>query len=873
MPSRDDPAVKLLVNRILKENFQKPGKVMIEDEGVLKLKDKSGIKEDDIKKPIEERDIVWLSEISKDSIPIAGGKGANLAEMYNSKFPVPPAFVITAYAYKNFIETTGLKSRIAAELAKIDMENTTQLEMKAKEIQMMVTKEDMPKELALEIIESYETLNIDPAMLDRASKDALAIMKTAKEPIFVAVRSSATTEDLETASFAGQQETFLNIKGSAQLLDAVKKCWASLFTARAIYYRVKKGFPHEKSFLAVVVQKMVNSDKSGVIFSINPISQNPDEIIIESVFGLGEGIVSGSIAPDRHVVNKKTMKITETSIGYKTIQFTKSSAGNTIKTELPPDKVREQALEQYEIIRLASFAKELEDHYKKPQDTEWAIEYGKIYIVQTRPVTTLNKPVKSVSVEGTPILDGLSASPGIASGPVKIINSLEELSKIMKGDILVTKMTNPDMVVTMQRAAAIVTDEGGQTCHAAIVSREIGLPAIVGTRKATKILKEGQIITVNAFDGKIYDGKVDVKKEKSPEEMVREGINEELIKNIPVEMLEEEQKTEEVLEEADKEEEKQIIKERTPIKVYMNLGEPQKIYDYKDLPFDGIGLMRLEFVIASQIKKHPLFLIELGLDDKYIEGIDKAVSTVAKVIYPKPIIVRFSDFKTNEYRDLEGGTKYEEEEHNPMIGFRGVSRYISEEFEQAFRLECRAIKKSREQNDNVYAMLPFVRTTDEVKKCLEIMKSEGLQRTKSFKIYLMAEVPSMALIPEEFAKLDIDGASIGSNDLTQLVLGVDRDSALLGRLGYFNEKNPAVLVAINNIIKGFHHHGKTVGICGQAPSVYSEVVEFLVKEGIDSISVNPDAVEKVRHHVNLLEEKDVPIKIEDVNFDEEMNID
>ena len=609
MPSREDPAVKTLVNRILKENFQKPGKVMIQDEGVFKLKDSPG-KSDEAKKPIEERNIVWLSELSKESIPIAGGKGANLAEMYNSKFPVPPAFIITAYAFKTFIENTGLKDKLRNELKKIDMENTMQLEMKAKEIQMMVTKEDMPKDLALEIIESYETLNIDPGMLEKAGRDALSIIKTAKEPIFVAVRSSATTEDLETASFAGQQETYLNIKGSAQLLDAIKKCWASLFTARAIYYRDKKGFPHEKSFIAVVVQKMVNSDKSGVTFSINPVTNDTNEIVIESVFGLGEGIVSGSIAPDRYVIDKKTLQVKEKTVSYKTIQFTKSSAGNTIKTELPPDRAKEQVLEQYEIIRLASFAKELEEHYKKAQDIEWAIEYGKIYIVQTRPVTTLNREIKTVSVEGIPILDGLSASPGIASGPVKIIHSLDELPKIMKGDILVTKMTNPDMVVTMQKAAAIVTDEGGQTCHAAIVSREIGLPAIVGTRKATKVFHEGQIITVDAYNGKIYEGRVNVKKEKSPEEMAREGMEEELEKEIPAEIKEEEEKTEGVLEEAEKEDEKEAIKKRTPIKIYMNLGEPHKIYDYKDLPFDGIGLMRLEFVIASQIKKHPLFLID-----------------------------------------------------------------------------------------------------------------------------------------------------------------------------------------------------------------------------------------------------------------------
>jgi pyruvate,water dikinase len=866
MGKRDDPAVKNLVNKILRENFQKPGKVLAQDERYFKLKEDS--QKEEAKKPLEQRNIVWLNELSKKDIPIAGGKGANLAEMFNSKFPVPPAFIITAYAFKNFIEIAGLKGRVLAEIKKIDIDNTAQLETKAKDIQAMIIRAEMPKELAEEIIESYETLNIDKDMLENAGKDALSILKNAKEPVFVAVRSSATTEDLATASFAGQQETFLNIKGSAQLIEAVKKCWASLFTARAIYYREKKGFAHEKSLIAVVIQKMINSDKSGVSFSLNPVTNNHDEIIIESVFGLGEGIVSGAIAPDRYVIDKKTMKVTEVYVSHKMSYFTKSSSGDTIKTNLPADKMDEQVLEHYEIIKLASFARELEEHYDKPQDIEWAIEYGKIYIVQTRPVTTLNMEIKTVSVEGTVLVDGLPASPGIASGPVKIIHSLDELSKIMDGDILVTKMTNPDMVVTMQKAAAIVTDEGGQTAHAAIVSRELGLPAIVGTRNATKVLKEGQIVTVDAFNGKIYEGKVEVKKEKTPEEIARQGVEEEMELTIPAEQKDEEKKEEEIVEGVEEEEGKEIIKAKTPIKIYMNLGEPHKIYDYKDLGFDGIGLMRMEFVIASQIKKHPMFLIELGLDDRYIEGIEKAVSTVAKAIYPKPVIVRFSDFKSNEYKDLEGGAKYEEEEHNPMIGFRGVSRYISKEFEQAFRLECRAIKKSREQNDNVYVMLPFVRTTDEVRKCIAIMENEGLKRSKSFKTYLMAEVPSMAFIPEEFAKLDIDGASIGSNDLTQLVLGVDRDSALLGRLGYFNEKNPAVLKAIHNIIEGFHKHGKTVSICGQAPSVYSEFVDFLVKEQIDSISVNPDAVEKVRHQVSLLEEKDSKIKTKEVNLEE-----
>ena len=792
------------------------------------------------------KDIVLLEEINKSSIPIAGGKGANLAEMSNIGLPVPPAFVITASAYKNFIYTTGLQEKIMSILKRISMENTTQLDEKASEIQLMIVQQKMPVKLEEQIIEAYNNLNVNQALLKTASAQVLSIIKTAREPIYVAVRSSATTEDLKTASFAGQQETFLNIKGSANLIEAVKKCWASLFTARAIYYRERNSFKHDESFIAVVIQKMVNSDKSGVTFSINPVTNNNDEIIIEAVYGLGEGIVSGTIAPDRYVVDKKTNKILDKKISFKPIYFTKSGSGNTVKSDLPADKVHEQVLENYEIEKLANYARDLENHYKHAQDIEWAIEYGRIYIVQTRPVTTTEKNTENIEVKGNIILDGLSASPGLASGIVRIINSMEDLSKIQRGDVLVTKMTNPDMVVTMQKAVAIITDEGGVTCHAAIVSREVGLPAIVGTRKATKVLHDGQIITIDATNGKIYEGDVKTGEiEPEPAEIAEELV-------VPNEETEEEREIEEAGDEAIGEVSSEEKHSKEKPKIYMNLGEPEKIKQYKNLPFDGIGLMRLEFVIASQIGKHPLYLIEEGIEDFYVDGIFSGVSKVAKAIYPKPIIVRFSDFKTNEYRDLEGGDQYEGQENNPMIGFRGVSRYVQEEFEPAFRLECKAIKKALSQNDNIHVMLPFVRTTKEVTKCLEIMKQEGLSRNQNFKIFLMAEVPSIALIPEEFAKLPIDGASIGSNDLTQLVLGVDRDSALLGRMGYFNERNEAVLQAIYNIIQGFHKHNKAVSICGQAPSVYPEFVEFLVNQNIDSMSVNPDSVIKVREQVEKL---------------------
>lgn len=858
---RDDANVKLIINRILNEHFnEKKGKTIeIDDKVKVETKEEKQPEEKVYdSKDIAKRNIVWLNEIGKADIPIAGGKGANLGEMYNAGMPVPPAFIVTAYAFKTFIDGTGIKDKIISDIKKVNMENTAQLEQKASEIQLLITRQKMPVDLEEEIIEAYNNMNVDPALLKAASADVLNIIKTSREPIFVAVRSSATTEDLKTASFAGQQETFLNIKGSAQLIDAVKRCWASLFTARAIYYRQRNGFDHDKSLIAVVVQKMVNSDKSGVTFSINPVTNNKSEIVMEAVFGLGEGIVSGTIAPDRYVIDKFTNKILEKTVVSKPIAFMKSSSGSTVKSPLPPEKMNEQVLENYEIIKMANYARDLEDHYEHPQDIEWAIEYGKIYIVQTRPITTTEKAVKVIEVSGNILVDGLAASPGLATGKVRIIHSVAELSNLQAGEILVTKMTNPDMVVGMQRAAAIVTDEGGQTCHAAIVSREIGLPAIVGTRKATKVLQDGQLITVDAFNGKIYDGKVEgISKDVSeaaaleiPEEAAEiENIELPAVSDNSADGLLEQVHSEET---SQNNQEPEINYEPIRTKVFMNLGEPNKIYEYKSLPFEGIGLMRLEFMIASQIRRHPLFLIELGQEDRYVDALVKGISTVAKEIYPKPLIVRFSDFKTNEYKDLEGGNKYEDEENNPMIGFRGVSRYISQEFEPAFRLECQAIKKVREKDDNVQIMLPFVRTVEEVKKCLEILKSEGLSRGPSLHIYLMAEVPSMALIPEEFAQLDIDGASIGSNDLTQLVLGVDRDSALLGRMGYFNERNSAVLKAIRNIIQGFHKYGKKVSICGQAPSVYPEIVEFLIKEKIDSMSVNPDAVVQVKEHVERL---------------------
>jgi len=790
--------------------------------------------------------VAWFKELSKKDIGLAGGKGANLGEMYNARFPIPPGFVVTSQAYKYFLDVTGIGKEIFDKLAKLDVEDTAELEKTAKEIQELILDQDVPEEIALEIKRAYENLNVDYSLLKaNISKDALSMIKAGREIPYVAVRSSATAEDLPQASFAGQQETFLNVKGAESIVRAVQKCWASLFTARAIYYRVRNNFPHEKVLIAVIVQKMVDADVSGVTFSINPVTNNRNEILIEAAFGLGEAVVGGQVKPDEYIVDKTTFEIKSKKINTQPWMYVRDEiTRRTVKKSLTEAKGSEQKLPDDKIVELARIVKRIEDHYGNPQDIEFAVENGRIYIVQSRAVTTIQKVEevkKHEEIKLSPVLEGIAASPGIGIGKVKVVHSIEELSKVQPGDVLVTVMTNPDYVVTMQKCAAIVTDEGGITAHAAIVSREMGIPCVVGTVKATSVLKDGQIVTVDGTRGKVYLGSVkEVLEEVTPPEKPAEKPLE-----VPTEKLPVEGQELPVI---------QIKKGKT--KIYMNLGEPEKIDAYKNLPFDGIGLMRLEFLIASEIGEHPNYLLKIGEQEKYVNKIAEGIKKVASAIYPKPVIVRFSDFKSNEYRDLKGGGEFEPHEANPMIGWRGVSRYISPEFKEAFKLECRAIKRVRDDGlDNVYVMLPFVRTPEEVIKCLEIMKEVGLERSEKFKVWIMAEVPSVALTPQRFASLSVDGCSIGSNDLTQLVLGVDRDSALLGKLGYFDERNPAVLKAIENIVKTFLQAGKTVSICGQAPSVYPEIVEFLVKLGITSISVNPDVVEKTRNLVVEIESK------------------
>jgi pyruvate,water dikinase len=787
-----------------------------------------------------EKLILSFNELGKTDIPYVGGKGANLGEMFNAGFPVPPGFVVTAYTYKKFLELTGIRAEMEEILRDLDVDDTHALQSAANQVQTIIRAEQVPDQLSRAIIEAYSGMYLNKYEIPIK---AAQLINAAREPPFVAVRSSATAEDLPQASFAGQQATFLNIKGAKNVVEAVKDCWASLFTARAIFYRNKNNFDNFKVLIAVVIQKMVDSTKSGVGFSVDPSSEDKNKIVIEAAWGLGEVVVSGEVNPDHYEVSKSDWEILDKSIMKKDFMIRKDPSGKNIKIILEDPKKSAQVLTDDEIIQLAKVIKKLEDHYNFPQDMEWAVEGQKLFVVQTRPITTLKKEeeVKAkIVIAGEPILRGLPASHGLISGVVRIIMSPEELDKINVGEILVTKMTDPDYVPAMRKASGIVTDAGGSTSHAAIVSREMGIPCVVGTEKATQILKDGDKITVDATRGLVYMGEVKAEiQQKYKEAKVPEAEGEPMMVS-PI-----------------TEQEMQHLN----TKIYMNLGEPEKIDDYKNLPFDGIGLMRLEFIIASWVGQHPKYLIEIGESQRYIDKIAEGIVKVASEINPKPIVVRFSDFKSNEYKNLAGGEKYEPKEENPMIGWRGVSRYISPDFEDAFRLECRAIKKAREQCKNIWVMLPMPRTLWEVRKVIKIMEQEGLQRANNFKIWLMVEVPSVVFLIEEFLKLGIDGISIGSNDLTQMILAVDRDSEKLGKLGYFDERNPAVLKAIKHVIDNCNKLGVTSSCCGQAPSVYPEFAEFLVKCGITSVSVNPDVVERTRKIVAEAERRNFVDKI------------
>ncbi len=781
--------------------------------------------------------ILWFKETGIKDVPLVGGKNASLGEMYQRLVKqgvnIPNGFSITAYAYRYFMKKTKTDKEIKKILKGLDTKKISDLKKRAAAVRQAILNAALPEELIEEIKKSYQELCLFYKM-DNAD---------------VAVRSSATAEDLPSASFAGQQETFLNIRGVEAVIKSVSKSYASLFTDRAISYREDKGFDHFKIALSTSVQKMVRSDKatSGVMFTLDTESGFRDLILISSIYGLGENIVQGLVNPDEFFVFKPSLRqclsgrkinpVISRQLGSKNKKMIYSDDPQKPTKNIPVNKVQRQnfSLSQKEIIKLAEWGLIIEKHYKRPMDIEWAKDgvSGQLFIVQARPETIHS--VKNPNVllryvltkKGKLLCAGHSVGEKIGQGKVKKIMNVKEIGKFRTGEVLVTEMTDPDWEPVMKQAAAIVTDSGGRTCHAAIVSREFGIPCVVGTKDATRVLKNGQAVTVSAAEGEegfVYGGllpfqirKTNLKKIKKPK-----------------------------------------------VKIMMNVGNPRTAFEDANIPNDGVGLAREEFIINTYIKIHPLALLSFDkLKDQkakeqiaeltfcyqnkaqfFVDKLAEGVAMIAAAFYPKDVIVRLSDFKSNEYANLIGGREFEPEEGNPMIGWRGASRYYDPKYLPGFKLECQALKRAREEMgfDNIKIMIPFCRTVDEGKKVIKIMAEHGLKRgVKGLEIYVMCEIPSNVISGEEFSKI-FDGFSIGSNDLTQLTLGVDRDSALVAHI--YNERNQAVKDLIKQIIKIAHQYKRKVGICGQAPSDFLDFAKFLVKEGIDSMSLTPDTVIK-----------------------------
>ena len=767
--------------------------------------------------------IAWFDEIGKEDGGKVGGKGANLGEMFRVKIPVPFGFVVKAQAYFEFIKSTGLDRKIKEQLNVLNHHDPNQLNQVAKIIQKMILKEAIPTEVARQIMVSYLDLPL------YAKKKQQIIQKLASflnNPL-VAIRSSATAEDLPGASFAGQQATFLNVEGEANVLKSVHESWASLFTPRAIFYREEQKFDHMKVGLASVVQLMVTSTSSGVMFTVDPVTNEKGTITVEAIFGLGELIVQGSVTPDHYEVDKKTLEILNKKIGDQNQMMIKKD-GKNIEIKLSEKDRKKQKITDAELITIAKLGKKLEDHYYYPQDVEWAIEDGTVYIVQTRPITTFKEKKAGQKDTGQDIsslnlkilVKGDPASPGIKSGPVKIIRSASEIDQVFEGEILTTVQTNPDFVPAMKKAVAIITERGGRTSHAAIVSRELGIPAVVGTGNATKILKTGEVVTVDGSKGEVYQGAF--AKQLSV-------INEKTKKPVS-----------------------EVIKLKTATRIYVNLATPNRVEEVSGMNVDGVGLLRAEFMIAD-IGTHPKKLIKDKKEHIFIKRLGDDLLKFCRAFNPRPVVYRATDFKTNEYRNLIGGKEYEPEEPNPMLGFRGAFRYMSDP--EVFNLELETIKMVRNKHGfkNLWLMLPFVRTVRELIEVKKIIAASGLSRSPTFKLWMMVEIPSNAIILDQFCEAGIDGVSIGSNDLTMLILGTDRDNTEVAP--EFDERNDAVLWAIERVIKICKRYKITSSICGQAPSDYPELVDKLVNWGITSMSINTDAVDHVRETVYQAENK------------------
>jgi pyruvate,water dikinase len=739
-----------------------------------------------------------FADLGREDVAFAGGKGANLGELTRAGFSVPPGFVVGAPAYDVFVTAAGLRERIAARLADVDVDDPDALRRAADEVRAMVDLEPVPAALVAEICDAYVDLGVDA----------------------VAVRSSATAEDTEAASFAGMNETFLNVRGADAVVDAVRHCWASLFGARTIFYRAKRGFGQADMDIAVVVQRQLEVDRAGVMFTIDPSTGADDHLVIEGAFGLGEAVVSGRVSPDRYVVDKATLAVRAREIHPKTSTIDPRDGGGTFVREVEPDEALRPTLTDDEARALARLGIAVERHYGAPQDTEWAIDRdGETWMLQSRPVTAVGHAEQvPADAPATVLVRGLGAAPGAASGPVCVLGALADAGRFHDGDVLVTRMTAPDWVPLMRRAAAIATDSGGMTCHAAIVSRELGIPCVVGTQEATKRLRDGELVTVDATRGVVVEGSM--APTPAPPAAPPDA--------------------------------RRVASTATATALLLNLSEPSQVARAAALDVDGVGLLRAELMVIEALEgDHPRLLLEEGRTDEFVERMAESLTTFAAGFSPRPVTYRTIDFRTNEFRGLRGGERFEPEEANPMIGYRGVQRYVREP--DLFALELDAIRRVWDSGHaNLHVMLPFVRSADELAMCVAHIAQSGLPARAGFELWVMAEVPSVLFNLERYADLGVAGISIGSNDLTQLLLGADRDSELLTT---FDERDPAVVAYLEALIPRARALGMKTSICGQAPSVHPEYAELLVRAGIDAISVNIDVVDRTRRLIDVAERR------------------
>ena len=749
--------------------------------------------------------VLAFADLRVGDTAYAGGKGANLGELTSAGLPVPPGFVVGAPSYAAFCEETGLRARLETLLATLDVEDTAALAAAADQARDLVAETPMPDWLEADIRTAYAELARDDGRLA------------------VAVRSSATGEDTASASFAGMNETFLNIQGADEVIDAVRRCWRSLFGARTVYYRGSQGFGQADMDIAVVVQRQIPSTRAGVMFTVNPASGDRTQLVIEGAFGLGEAVVSGSVSPDRYLVDKETLAIRAREVHHKELIIEGTPEGGTTTRSLSEEEALAPVLSDAEVVTIAGLGRRIEEHYKSPQDTEWAFDPdGAAWILQSRPVTTLHDEAVATAgsqPEGAVLLHGLGGAPGSASGAVRVLATLADAPRLGDGDILVTHMTAPDWVPLMRRSAAIVTDSGGMTCHAAIVSRELGIPCVVGTSEATKLLRDGELVTVDATHGVVIEGAA-AAPTATPAAVALAGGTGRVI---------------------------------TGTQVLVNLSEPSQVEHAAALDVDGVGLLRAELMVLEALNgDHPRTLLAEGRGEDFVSAMAAGLAKFASAFAPRPVTYRTIDFRTNEFRGLRGGDQFEPEEANPMIGYRGALRYTQEP--DVFALELAALRRVWDDGHrNLHVMLPFVRTARELRRCRELIAQSGLLDRPGFELWVMAEVPSVLFNLADYAALGVAGISIGSNDLTQLLLGADRDNEVLAQT--FDERDPAVVAYLRELIPRARELGLRTSICGQAPSVHPEYAELLVRAGIDCVSVNMDVVDRTRALIASAEQR------------------